>query len=279
MSLRKLRQYYSHYARIVNTLRISLLCKVKILAYLLVYLALLNKIERVLPIKIKVKLKPAISIEDVQYKLVDLESLSILSPMHEPWMIKYLKIRNGEIFVDVGAHIGKYALKIAKENPKSIVIAIEPARDTFYALLESIRRNRLKNIIALNIAAWDTNTKVKIFVTEAHEGSSAFLHLAESAGVVRIDEVDARRLDDIVERLKLSKINWVKIDVEGAELRVLHGFIKSMLKFKPKIIIEIKEFNRNKALMMLKSIGYKCQQISEDPSHQYFICEHYGSIN
>jgi FkbM family methyltransferase len=279
MSLRKLRQYYSHYARIVDTLRISLLCKVKILAYLLVYLALLNKIERVLPIKIKVKLKPAISIEDVQYKLVDLESLSTLSPMHEPWMIKYLKIRNGEIFVDVGAHIGKYALKIAKENPKSIVIAIEPARDTFYALLESIRRNRLKNIIALNIAAWDTDTKVKIFVTEAHESSSAFLHLAENAGVIRIDEVDARRLDDIVERLKLSKIDWVKIDVEGTELRVLYGFIKSMLKFKPKIIIEIKEFNRNKALMMLKSIGYKCQQISEDPSHQYFICEHYGSIN
>ena len=279
MSLRKLRQYYSHYARIVNTLRISLLCKVKILAYLLVYLALLNKIEKALPIKIKVKLKPAISIEGVQYKLVDLESLSTLSPTHEPWMIKYLKIRNGEIFVDVGAHIGKYALEIAKENPKSIVIAIEPAKDTFYALLESIRKNGLKNVIALNIAAWDTNTKVKIFVTEAHEGSSAFLHLAENAGVVRIDEVDARRLDDIVERLKLSKIDWVKIDVEGAELRVLCGFIKSMLKIKPKIIIEIKEFNRNKALMMLKSIGYKCQQIPEDPSHQYFICEHYGGIN
>jgi FkbM family methyltransferase len=279
MSLRKLRQYYSHYARIVNTLRISLLCKVKILAYLLVYLALLNKIEKALPIKIKVKLKPAISIEGVQYKLVDLESLSTLSPTHEPWMIKYLKIRNGEIFVDVGAHIGKYALKIAKENPKSIVIAIESAKDTFYALLESIRKNGLKNVIALNIAAWDTNTKIKIFVTEAHEGSSAFLHLAENAGVVRIDEVDARRLDDIVERLKLSKIDWVKIDVEGAELRVLCGFIKSMLKIKPKIIIEIKEFNRNKALMMLKSIGYKCQQIPEDPSHQYFICEHYGGIN
>jgi len=279
MSLRKLRQYYSHYARIVNTLRISLLCKVKILAYLLVYLALLNKIEKALPIKIKVKLKPAISIEGVQYKLVDLESLSTLSPTHEPWMIKYLKIRNGEIFVDVGAHIGKYALEIAKENPKSIVIAIEPAKDTFYALLESIRKNGLKNVIALNIAAWDTNTKIKIFVTEAHEGSSAFLHLAENAGVVRIDEVDARRLDDIVERLKLSKIDWVKIDVEGAELRVLCGFIKSMLKIKPKIIIEIKEFNRNKALMMLKSIGYKCQQIPEDPSHQYFICEHYGGIN
>jgi FkbM family methyltransferase len=279
MSLRKLRQYYNHYARIVNALRISLLHKVKILAYLLIYLALLVKIEKNLSIKMKVKLKPFISIEDVHYKLVDLESLSTLSPMHEPWMIKYLKIRDREIFVDVGAHIGKYALKIAKENPNSIVIAIEPAKDTFYALLESIRRNRLKNIIALNIAAWDTNTKVKIFVTEAHESSSAFSHLAKNAGVIRIDEVDAQRLDDIVERLKLSKIDWVKIDVEGAELRVLYGLTKSMLKFKPKIVIEIKEFNRDKALMMLKSIGYKCQQIPEDPSHQYFVCEHYDDVN
>jgi hypothetical protein len=101
MSLRKLRQYYNHYARIVNALRISLLHKVKILAYLLIYLALLSKIEKNLSIKIKVKLKPVISIEDVHYKLLDLESLSTLSPMHEPWMIKYLKIRDGEIFVDV----------------------------------------------------------------------------------------------------------------------------------------------------------------------------------
>jgi FkbM family methyltransferase len=197
--------------------------------------------------------------------------------MHELWMIKYLKIRNGEIFVDVGAHIGKYALKIAKENPKSIVIAIEPAKDTFYALLEGIRRNRLENIIALNIAAWDTNTKVKIFVTKAHEGSSAFLHLAKNAGVIRIDEVDARRLNDVIERLKLSKIDWIKIDVEGAELHVLCGFKDSTMKFKPKIIIEVKEFNRKGVFEFFEEVNYTCHHISENESGEYFICNMYTS--
>jgi FkbM family methyltransferase len=279
MPLRKLKQYYSNYVKVINTLRISLLDRVKILAYLLVYLALFNKMERSLPNKIRIKLKPYLFIDGVHYKLVDLESLSTLSFMHEPWITRYLKVRDGEIFVDVGAHIGKYALKIAKENPKSIVIAIEPAKDTFYALLEGIKRNRLKNVIALNMAAWDTNTKVKIFVTEAHEGSSAFLHLAKNAGIIREDEVNGSKLDDVIEKLKLSRIDWAKIDVEGAELQVLYGFTMSMLKFKPKIVIEIKEFNRSRVLMLLKNMGYRCQQIPEDPSHQYFICEHYDSTD
>jgi FkbM family methyltransferase len=252
--LKLIRQYDHH---------ISLFHKLKLSIYIV--LQLLFK---------QLSWKPFIKIDNIWFKVLDLETLEILNPIFEYWMWKYLKVNHNEVFIDVGAHVGKYSLPIAKQYPDSIVIAIEPAKDTFLALTEGIRKNKIKNIIPLNIAAFSTSTKLKLFVLEVHGCSTLIDDQAKylSKRIIRIDEVDARPLDDIVEKVGLKRIDWVKIDVEGAELHVLRGFRNGIIKFKPRVIIEIKEFNRREVFKFFEEVNYTCHHIPEDESGEYFIC-------
>ena len=80
----------------------------------------------------------------------------ILSEFSEPWMSKYFKPKKGDIVLDCGAHVGKYALPAAKlVGVEGTVIAIEPHPENYNALLKNINLNKFRNIIALNVAASD----------------------------------------------------------------------------------------------------------------------------
>jgi hypothetical protein len=85
------------------------------------------------------KFKIFVNVNGIKYKLID----KVLS-YPELWMDKYLDIKNGQVFIDVGAHVGKYALRIAKRNPRSTVIAIEPGSLQFNALIDGINKNKLR---------------------------------------------------------------------------------------------------------------------------------------
>lgn len=73
-----------------------------------------------------------VNCDSIKYRLVDLESLFIISPRYEEWMGQYLTPMKGDCFVDIGAHIGKYALQVAKTvGNTGKVIAVEPTPDVF----------------------------------------------------------------------------------------------------------------------------------------------------
>ena len=178
-----------------------------------------------------------------------------------------------KIFIDVGAHVGKYALKVAKANPASLVIAIEPGKLQFNALIDGIRKNNLKNVIPLNIAAWDSAARLKLRVYSAIDTSTVVDEFDGFGRLICIENVEARPLDDVVKELGLGCVDWVKIDVEGAELHVLRGFRNGIARFKPKIIIEVKEFNREGVFNFFREFNYECKRIPEDKSSEYYICE------
>jgi FkbM family methyltransferase len=185
--------------------------------------------------------------------------------------MRVLNIRNGVIITDVEAHIGKYALFLAKKCPECLVIAIEPGRRQFLALIDGIKKNKLNNVVALNIATWDKIEKLKLRVYSYSSSSSVFNGLGKGR-IINIEVIEAKPLDDIVNELDLKRVNWVKIDVEGAELHVLRGFRNGSIRFKPRIIIEIKEFNRKEVFKFFEEVNYTCHHISENKSGEYFIC-------
>ncbi len=217
------------------------------------------------------KFRVFIDVNGVKYRFISYDELSILA-YFEPWMDKYLHVKNGEVFIDVGAHVGKYALKVAKANPASLVIAIEPGKLQFNALIDGIRKNNLKNVIPLNIAAWDSTTRLKLRVYSATGTSTVVDEFGGIGRLMRIEDVEARPLDDVVGGLGLGRVDWVKIDVEGAELHVLRGFRIGIARFRPKIVIEVKEFNREGVFNFFREVNYECKHIPEDESGEYFIC-------
>lgn len=90
----------------------------------------------------------AINVDGIWFKSIDIESIFILSPRYESWMWKYLQLKRGDVFIDVGAHCGKYTLKAARiVGPEGRVISIEPDQDTFYCLRDGIKMNRFRNVL------------------------------------------------------------------------------------------------------------------------------------
>jgi FkbM family methyltransferase len=216
------------------------------------------------------RFKMFINVDGVKYRLISYDTLSILAYL-ELWMDRYLDVKDDQVFIDVGAHVGKYALRIAKRNPRSMVIAIEPGHMQFSALIEGIKENKLNNVIPLNIAAWDSATRIKLMIYSA-TGTSSVMNMPGGGHLIRVENVDAKPLDDVVDELDIKHVDWVKIDVEGAELHVLRGFRNGIIKFKPRVVIEIKEFNRREVFKFFEEVNYTCHHIPEDESGEYFIC-------
>jgi len=121
-------------------------------------------------IKDRLVRKVIINLDGLRFRPVDSESIRILSPVYERWMRDYLSnLGSGDVFLDVGAHIGKYTILAAKRvGSEGLVIAVEPHPENYRTLIENIKLNSLNNVIALNIAAWKEEGILKLFIGDTH---------------------------------------------------------------------------------------------------------------
>lgn len=200
-----------------------------------------------------------VKIESIKYVVLDLCSLNIsCDPNFEPFMSTWLKPKQSQLFMDIGAHIGKYALSVAKTVGKlGKVIAIEPHPTNYQFLQRNIAINNFGNIIALNVACWDRDGILKLFI-----GRESGLHsLKSNYGLGKV-EVKAMSGDHILEKTSINRLDWVKIDAEGAECEVLHGLKKTIQRYKPKVIVEVRPPNMSKIKKLMEKHSYGLIAIS-----------------
>lgn len=184
---------------------------------------------------------------------------------------KVRSIFNPERFdtvVDVGAHLGEYTIPCAKLA--SSVIAIEANPDVFEVLKENIRVNRLSNIVSVNKAVFDSQGYQYLNLIADRTGMGSILP-DQVEGKTQTIKVIADTLDNILSELQIDKVDWIKIDVEGAEEHVLRGAmttISSNLK-NIKLIIECHSSETMKQVieMLVKQFGFICEQL--DAHHIY----------
>jgi hypothetical protein len=148
----------------------------------------------------------------------------------------------GGVFIDVGAHIGKYSIA-ATRNPTATIIAIEPDPYNFALLQKNVEAN---------------------FVDHK---------------IICINKVDT--LDYMLEELKIDDyINLVRINVKGAELEVLKGAEKILQKEKPDLIIKVGQDDPSRPEQIndfLQRFGYeKAQQL--DKENMFFTCNTKNSL-
>jgi FkbM family methyltransferase len=164
----------------------------------------------------------------------------------------------GGVFVDVGAHVGYYSLKAAaKAGPSGRVIAIEPNPDTIRKLQANIRESKAYRILVYPVACSDSQGVVE-FYSAQHENSSASsmsaVNAAQGKSVTSSYQVHTRRLDDIVHESGVSRVDAIKIDVEGAELLVLKGAGETLDRYHPIVAVELME-------EQLKNMGSSSAQV------------------
>jgi len=140
--------------------------------------------------------------------------------------------KEGDVVIDVGAHIGPYTLKASKRvglNGK--IIAIEADPENFDILNRNIQLNKLTNVIALNYAAYSKEDKIRLYLLKKDKSSytkynTVMTDIAQYNNEQKeFVEVQANTLDYLLlsNGIKHEQVNWIKIDVEGAEFDVLKG--------------------------------------------------------
>lgn len=208
-----------------------------------------------------------------RWTVVGPESFDILRS--EPWMPRFLHVEERGIFLDVGAHFGKYTIPVAKKAEK--VISVEAAPKTFRVLKGNIKLNHLKNVDAVNLAAWNKSDHLQFFV-KTYAGTNSLKH--SGSHVERTIMVRAEKLDKILDALKIDWVDWVKVDVEGAELEALEGLSEHLAKCRPRLIVEVWYENTREFRAFLRKFNYGFKHIlTESPYADYYFCWPMGVIS
>lgn len=149
------------------------------------------------------------------------------NPAREEDIVELFRPKKGDIVVDVGAHIGKYSLIASKMvGPQGKVLAIEAHPDNYDILKKNIALNNLTNVVALNFAVHSKEAMVKLYEPGQEEGFTIYNTIMTGRKMSNNQnyvEVQAKTLDSILLENAIKEANWIKIDVEGAELEVLRG--------------------------------------------------------
>jgi FkbM family methyltransferase len=150
----------------------------------------------------------------------------------------------GDVFCDIGANIGFFSLIAARlVGPRGQVYAFEPVPGNAAAIAEGARLNGLRTIRVFPEAVGAATGRRELQL--AHHIGGAALDSVEAPPDLkgRID-VDVTSLDDAIARRGLRPPTLVKIDVEGAEVEVLHGMRETLRQHRPRLVYEVDDATR-----------------------------------
>lgn len=164
-------------------------------------------------------------------------SLSIYES-YEPLETQLVKreIKRGNVVLDLGANIGYYTLIFAKlVGEEGKVFAFEPDPTNFALLEKNIEMNGYKNVILVQKAVSNKDGKLKLYLSEYSMGDHAIFNLYEGCKFI---DIEAIRLDDYFKNYE-GKIDFIKIDTEGAEEQAIQSMLNLLKKNKTvKILTE-----------------------------------------
>jgi len=187
------------------------------------------------------------------FRLLAVVPMRFLKGSYEPERTEAFinTVKNGHIVYDIGAHMGYYTLIASRlVGPLGKVFAFEPHPYNLRILRRHLELNGLTNCVIIPAAVSDQTGKARFsFGTGTGTG-----HLADSGEI----EVETVRIDDLMARGELLPPNVIKIDVEGAEIKVLNGAYNTIRTYRPFIFMEIHDTSLLEVSDdLLLPLGYK----------------------
>ena len=153
------------------------------------------------------------------------------------WMIQEYSgddfpISNDDVIIDVGAHIGLFALFASQFCKNGKIFCYEPIKENYKILIENIEMNQIQNIFPNNLAVTKKTSRVKIFLNDDQSGHSMFI---QNKNFV---EVDSKSLSDIFIDNGIKECDFLKLDCEGAEYEIIESLSADLFTKINKTVIE-----------------------------------------
>jgi FkbM family methyltransferase len=180
------------------------------------------------------------------------------------WIVKKL-VKPGDIVFDVGANLGIFTLLFSQLiGTAGRVHAFEPNPTVMGYLRAAISRKSAGNVTLNQTALGQQTGIITLKVPDENQGGGSIIKWRDAADIPGVD-VPLTRLDDYVAKNGVTKIDFLKVDTEGAELEVLRGGMATLENIRPRIIV-FEDSSRNgseqsEQMKLLRSAGYQFMMI------------------
>ena len=172
-------------------------------------------------------------------------------------------VRRGDIVLDCGANIGEFTRR-ALLRGAGLVVAIEPSPRT----VDALRRNldveiRMGRVVVYPKGVWDRDAELELSIDEQDSGSNSLVLSPKAGSKIR---VPLTTIDKIVAELKLPRVDFIKMDIEGAEKRALAGGGETIRHFRPRMSLSTEHLPDDATAIpaVVKSI---------EPRYTYYGCD------
>ena len=144
-------------------------------------------------------------------------------------------VQPGDVVLDCGANVGTFT-RAALEAGAKLVVAIDPSPP----VLEALRRNVAEGVaegrvLIVEKGVWDREDTLPFIMTPDNYGAH---HLSlEASDEQSVINVPLTTIDNLVAELNLDRVDFIKMDIEGAEQKALMGAQDTLAKYKPRLAI------------------------------------------
>lgn len=214
-----------------------------------------------------------IEVDSCDYRTAPIEAINFCN--YEPSESNFIRSLAPFIntMIDIGANIGWYSMMVAKLNKNAQVHAFEPIPKTYNGFARNVFINGLTNVTGNNFGLGERSERLSFFYYSSGTGNASLRNLAGNPDTVQID-CEMRTLDEYAAtKLSSCPVDFIKCDVEGAELFTLRGGLNTIKKSMPIILIELLRkwsrpfgYHPNDVVKLLRELGYSAFTLNENKS-------------
>lgn len=164
---------------------------------------------------------------------------------------------------DIGANIGWYTLNFAKVFDRVEVFSFEPIPDTYRQLKRNVELNNVRNVNIFNIGFSNKSGILQFYYNPEESGNASAANLSGQENSQKMI-LQVKSMDDFIAE-RGNKVDFIKCDVEGSELFVFQGGLKTIVENKPIIFTEMLRkwsakfnYHPNEIINLLAGAGYRC---------------------
>ena len=157
------------------------------------------------------------------------------------------------VFYDIGANVGYMSIEMLQRKPKAQVFSFEPIPELANIVDQSKRLNNFDNRSRTFETALSNTNEDATIIVPAHQGHASIAEKNHVKERGRRVHVKCRLLDDLIKEESLPLPDVIKIDVEGHELQVLQGSLKTIAGIQPHILFEVSDLKQLREIKQLLS--------------------------
>lgn len=139
----------------------------------------------------------------------------------------YYALKKGDFVIDAGAYTGLFTLYASKKvGQKGKVIAFEPDPYNYIMLQRNLKLNKVKNVIVVKKGLFSKDDTVPFDIQSIGSNIVSINHAFHNRKT--INKITVTALDDELDRLHIKKVDFVKMDIEGAEIEAMEGLKRTI---------------------------------------------------